>query len=89
MTGHEPLGKRVLIRLTPIEEKTKSGLYIPQADQKHTNTGNVIMKGSEVEINVGVGDKVMFNQYQNTPIEIDDIKHVIVLENDVFLKMPE
>ncbi|MFW5800991.1 MAG: co-chaperone GroES [Spirochaeta sp.] len=79
----KPLGERVLLKTEVAEEKTKSGLYIPQTAQEKTQTGVVIAIGDSDEIKVKVGDKVMHDKYAGTGITIEGVDHLIVNSSDI------
>ncbi len=81
-----PIGDRVLIKVTEGDTKTAGGLIIPQTAQEKTQTGVVIAVGSGTEkdpIKVKVGDKVMFDKYAGTPVKIDGADHLIAKMADV------
>ena len=79
-----PLGDRVLLKTEKEEEKTKSGLFIPETAQEKTQTGVVVAVGDDKEvIKVKVGDKVMYDKYAGTNIKIDGVEHLIVKMDDI------
>ena len=79
-----PLGDRVLLSLEKTEEKTKSGLFIPETAQEKTQTGVVRAVGDDKDaIKVKPGDKVMYDKYAGTSIEIDGKDHLIIKMQDV------
>jgi len=81
-----PIGDRVLIKVTEGDTKTAGGLIIPQTAQEKTQTGVVIAVGSGTEkdpIKVKVGDKVMYDKYAGTPMKIDGTDHLIAKMADV------
>ncbi len=80
-----PIGDRVLLLSTEeSEEKTKGGLYIPQTAQEKTQTGIVKAVGDDKEaIKVKKGDKVMYDKYAGTAIQIDGKDHLIISMADV------
>ncbi|MBR5915928.1 MAG: co-chaperone GroES, partial [Spirochaetia bacterium] len=66
-----PLEDRVLIKTAEMEEKTKSGLFIPQTAQEKTQVGVVTAIGSDKEaITVKVGQKIMYDKYAGTAIKV-------------------
>jgi len=88
----QPLGKRILVKPTQVEEKTSGGLVIPptSGDEKRPETGEVVKlgvgkdeDGKEVSFEVKVGDKVYFKQYSPEEIEIDQEKYLIIDINDI------
>lgn len=80
----KPLGDRVLLMIEKEEEKTKSGLYIPETAQEKTTTGVVKAVGDDTEaIKVKVGDKAIYDKYAGTSIKIEDREHLIIKMADL------
>ncbi len=80
----QPLGDRVLLKTEKEEEKTKSGLYIPETAQEKTQSGVVVAIGDDKDvIKVKTGDKVMYDKYAGTSIKIDADEHLIVKMDDI------
>lgn len=79
----KPLGERVLLKAEVAEEKTKSGLYIPQTAQEKTQTGIVAAVGESEDIQVKVGDKVMHDKYSGTAVNIEGEDYLIVESSDI------
>lgn len=86
-----PLQDRVIVKQTEAEEKTKSGIYLPDAAKERPTRGKVVSvgpgrldeKGKAMEIPVRVGDTVYYGKYSGTDVEIDGQKLVILRESDV------
>jgi chaperonin GroES len=86
-----PLQDRVIVKQTAAEEKTKSGIYLPDAAQEKPTQGKVISvgpgklddKGSPMKIDVKAGDTVWYGKYSGTDIEVDGQKFVILRESDI------
>ena len=86
-----PLGDRVLIEPIEQEEVTASGLYIPDTAKEKPQQGNVLAvgegrrdeDGERIEMDVKVGDKVLFSKYAGTEIKIDGKKLLIMKESDI------
>ncbi|MDA8237675.1 MAG: co-chaperone GroES [Chloroflexi bacterium] len=75
----QPLGSRVLIRVMPEENVTKSGLYVPDTAKEKPQRGEVVAVGDDTEtIKVAVGDRVLFPKYTGTEIRIDAADHLII-----------
>lgn len=71
--GIKPLGARVVIQPVAEENRTDSGLYIPDTAKEKPQTGVVVAVGDsteDVEITVKVGDKVLFPKYTGTEIKL-------------------
>jgi len=66
------------------EEKTKSGLFIPETAQEKTQIATVIAVGDdEEEIKVKPKDRVMFDKYAGTTVKIDGDDHLILSMGDI------
>ena len=73
------------------EEVTASGLYIPETAKEKPQQGNVLAvgegrrdeDGERIEMDVKVGDKVLFAKYAGTEIKIDGKKLLIMKESDI------
>ena len=79
-----PLEDRVLIKTAELEEKTKSGLFIPQTAQEKTQVGVVTAVGSDKEsITVKVGQKIMYDKYAGTSIKVDGADYLIIKSKDI------
>ncbi|GAB4222249.1 MAG: co-chaperone GroES [Spirochaetales bacterium] len=80
----QPLGDRVLLKVEEGEQKTASGLYIPQTAQEKTQIGKVIAVGDDKDaIKVKVNDRVMYDKYAGTSVKIDGEDHLIVKMQDI------
>ncbi len=80
----KPIGERVLLKTEKEEEKTKSGLYIPETAQEKTQIGSVVAVGDDTEkISVKVGQRVMYDKYAGTNIKIDSEEHLVVKIEDI------
>ena len=90
-TKLRPLADRVIVKQTEAEEKTKSGIYLPDAAKEKPTKGKVIAvgpgklddKGKAMEVGVRVGDSVYYGKYAGTDVEVDGEKYVILRENDI------
>ena len=86
-----PLADRVIVKQTEAEEKTKSGILLPDAAKEKPTKGKVIAvgpgrlddKGKPMELGVRVGDTVYYGKYSGTDVEVDGEKFVILRETDV------
>lgn len=87
----KPLGDRVIIRVLKKEEKTKSGIFLPDTAKEKPSEGEVIAvgagkvydNGQRVAPEVAVGDKVMFSKYAGTELKIDGVDHLVISERDI------
>jgi chaperonin GroES len=79
----QPLGLRVLVRPVEQEAKTSSGLLLPETAKEKPQIGDVIAIGDDEEINVKVGQKVLFPKYTGTEIKLDGVEHIIMDATDL------
>lgn len=82
----KPLGTRVVIEVSEAEEKTASGIFIPNTAQEKPQKGLVVAvgKGSKDEaMEVKVGDNVLFGKYSGTELKIDGEKYLIMQQSDI------
>jgi chaperonin GroES len=87
----KPLADRVIVRQTEAEEKTASGIYLPDAAKEKPTRGKVIAvgpgklddNGKPMELGVRVGDTVYYGKYSGTDVEVNGEKFVILRESDL------
>ena len=79
----QPLFDKVLVKPKKAEEKTASGIYIPDtAKQDQPQIGEVIAIGKDVKI-VAVGQRVFFAKYGPVEINLESEDYLIVKEEDI------
>ncbi len=92
----QPLADHVLIKpIEETEEKTKSGLYVPDTAKERPQEGEVLAvgpgavndKGEIIPMSVAVGDKVIFKKYAGNSIKYDGDEYLILPEKDVLAKI--
>ena len=87
----KPLGDRVVVEPLEKEEKTASGIILPETAKEKPQEGEVVAagpgrlddNGKRVEMDVKKGDIVLFAKYSGTEIKIDDKKLLILKESDI------
>jgi chaperonin GroES len=80
----QPLGARVLVKITPEEQTTKSGIFLPDTAKEKPQRGEVVAVGDDEEmINVTVGDRVLFPKYTGTEFKIDDEDYLVIESGDL------
>lgn len=87
MSALKPLADRVLIEPTPAEEKTASGIIIPDAAKEKPLRGTVVAVGNgkkDEPMTVKEGDTVLYGQYSGTEIKIKDKNYLIMKEADIY-----
>lgn len=83
----QPLADRVLILPAEAEQKTASGIIIPDTAKEKPQRGEVVAVGKgtkDHEMTVKVGDKVLYGKYSGTEINVDGITYMIMKESDIF-----
>ena len=83
----KPLADRVLVEPAPAEQKTASGIIIPDTAKEKPLRGTVIAAGSgkkDEPMSVNVGDSVLYGQYAGTEIKIDGANYLIMRESDIY-----
>ena len=78
-----PLGDRVLVKVEKAGDKTKTGLFIPQTAQEKTQIGSVEAVGDSDDIKVKTGQKVMYDKYAGTAVELGDEDFLVVKMDDI------
>jgi chaperonin GroES len=83
----KPLGDRVLVEPAPAEQKTASGIIIPDTAKEKPLRGTIVAAGGgkkDEPMTVKVGDSVLFGQYSGTEIKIDGLTYLIMRESDIY-----
>lgn len=86
----KPLGDRVVVKPIEQESKTKSGLIIPDTAKEKSHQGKVIAVGAgkfedgePIDMNVKVGDIVLYKEYGGDDFKLDGEEVVILKEEDI------
>ena len=90
-TKLQPLGDRVVIKPTPREEMTKSGIVLPDTAKEKPQEGTILAvgpgrildDGKRESIDVKKGDKVLYAKYAGTEFKIDEEELLIVSQKDI------
>jgi chaperonin GroES len=90
MANIKPLGDRVLVHPDVAEEKTASGIIIPDTAKEKPQRGTVVAvgpgkyeNGTKIEMNVKAGDKVLYGKYAGTELVLDGTEYMIMRESDI------
>ena len=86
-----PVGDHIIVQRIGSAEKTRSGLYLPDAAKEKPQEGKVIAVGSgrtlkggrRVPPAVKAGDRVVFGKYSGSEIKVDDKEYVFLNEDDI------
>jgi chaperonin GroES len=90
-TTVRPIDDRVLIRPSAAEERTASGIFLPEGAKEKPMTGKVVAvgpgsvndDGSRTPVSVKPGDTVLYGKYAGTEVEIEDEKLIIARESEL------
>ncbi len=82
-----PLADRVLVQAAAPEEKTISGIIIPDTAKEKPQRGTVVAAGpgkKDEPTSVKVGDTVLYGKYAGTEITVEGQEYLIMRESDIF-----
>ncbi|AKP48642.1 MULTISPECIES: co-chaperone GroES [Bacillus] len=93
----KPLGDRVVIELVETEEKTASGIVLPDTAKEKpqegkviaVGTGRVLDSGERVAPEVSVGDRIIFSKYAGTEVKYQGTEYLILRESDILAVIGE
>ncbi|MDO5760499.1 MAG: co-chaperone GroES [Bacteroidota bacterium] len=83
----KPLSDRVLVKPAEAEEKTSTGIIIPDTAKEKPMEGEVIAVGpgkKDEPMTVKAGDKVLYGKYSGTEINLGEEKYLIMRESDIY-----
>lgn len=91
MARIQPLQDRVIVKRFESEEKTASGLFLPDTAKEKPQEGEVIAvgegkfldNGSRLTPTVKAGDKILFGKYAGTEVKLDGEEYLIMREDDI------
>lgn len=89
----KPIGDKIVVRLIEMEEKTESGIVLPDSAQEMPHQGEVIAVGSgtlttegqRVPLEINVGDQVIYGKFGGTELKINGEKVIVLSEKDVLV----
>jgi chaperonin GroES len=87
----KPLGDRVFVKVNASEEKTAGGLYLPDTAKEKPQVGEVVAlgegkrndDGSRQQMELNVGDKVLYSKYAGTDVKLGTEEYVLLSEKDI------
>jgi len=90
----QPLADRVLVKPMEKEEKTKSGIYLPDTAKEKPQEGEIMAvgpgkmtdDGKRIPMDLKVGDRVIYAKYGGTEIKVDEEELMILRESDILAK---
>ncbi len=80
------LAGKVLVKPIEAEEKTASGIYIPDSAKEKPQQGTVVLVGGpkkDEQVEVKKGDQVLYGKYSGTEITINNEKYLLLNHNDI------
>ena len=88
----KPLGDKVVVQLIEQEDKTASGIYLPDSAKKKPTEGKVIAigegrtldNGDKNKLSVKVGDRVLFSKYGGNEVSVDGEDYTILDEDQIY-----
>jgi len=88
----KPLGDKVVVEVLEQEDKSPGGLYLPDTAKKKPQTGKIVAVGNgrilddgkRSDMNVKVGDKVLFSKYGGNEVQIDGNEYTILDEDQIY-----
>lgn len=92
MSNLRPLGDKVVVQVMESEEKTASGIFLPDSAKKKPQTGKIIAVGSgrvldngeRNSLTVKQGDTVLFSKYGGNEVTIDGEEYTILDEDQIY-----
>jgi chaperonin GroES len=87
----KPLGDRIVVEPTEQEEQTSLGIFLPETAKEKPQQGKVIAagpgarkeNGERIEMDVKIGDKVLYARYAGTSVKLNGKEYLILKESDV------
>ncbi len=87
----KPLGDRVVVKPIEQEEKTATGIYLPETAKEKPQQGEVIAvgpgprneEGEHIPMDVKVGDIVLYAKYSGTNVKLNGLEYLILRESDI------
>lgn len=87
----KPLGDRIVIELIEAEEKTSSGIVLPDSAKEKPQEGKVVAAGAgrvlengqRIDLEVKEGDRIIFSKYSGTEVKYEGNEYLILRESDV------
>lgn len=85
----QPLNDNVLLDITYTnsEQRTKTGIIIPDTAKEDPEYAEVISVGKSVDVDISVGDTVYFKKYSGTEFEFEDKKYLVIPYGDLIAKV--
>jgi len=93
----KPLGDRILVKAIEVEERTKSGIVLPDTAKEKPQQGKVLAvgqgrlldNGQLVPLQVKEGDRVLYSKYSGTEVKIENEEYLVLSERDILAIIEE
>ncbi|MGJ3248705.1 MAG: co-chaperone GroES [Elainellaceae cyanobacterium] len=87
----KPLADRVFVKISASEEKTAGGILLPDTAKEKPQVGEIVAvgpgkrsdDGSRQDMEVKIGDKVLYSKYAGTDIKLGSEEYVLLSEKDI------
>ena len=91
----QPLDDRIIVKRLDAEEKTAGGIVLPDSAKEKPQKGEIIAagpgklldNGKRAELEVSVGDTVLFGKYSGTEVKVSGEEYLIMRESDILAKL--
>lgn len=92
----KPLADRVVVKPLEESEQMRGGLYIPDTAKEKPSQGEIVAvgpgkvsdEGARLEMDVKVGDRVLYGKYSGTDVTLDGVEYLILRESDILAVIP-
>jgi chaperonin GroES len=92
MATIKPIGDKVVVEVSEQDDKTASGLYLPDSAKKKPQEGTIVAvglgrvldSGARNELTVKVGDRVLFSKYGGNEVNVDGKEYTILDEDQIY-----
>ena len=92
----KPLADRVVVKPLDEGEQMRGGLYIPDTAKEKPSQGEIVAvgpgkmsdEGARLEMDVSVGDKVLYGKYSGTDVTLEGKEYLILRESDILAIVP-
>ena len=95
-TKVKPLSDRVVVKPLDEDEQMRGGLYIPDTAKEKPSQGEIVAvgpgklsdDGTRLDMDVSVGDKVLYGKYSGTDVTLEGEEYLILRESDILAIVP-
>lgn len=89
----KPLGDKVVVKPAKVEEKTESGIILPESAQEKPHQGTVVAvgpgarddKGNHIPLDVKEGDRVIYGKFGGVDLKYDNEEYIVLSEKDILV----